>query len=75
MRGREALEFRAMAAHSPPRPYRSARAEAAPASREALGRDLLRAFEAYFAAEQANLDALGAAADRRPEFSRSTRRC
>ncbi|MFA7250177.1 MAG: hypothetical protein WC273_11160 [Dehalococcoidia bacterium] len=41
---------------------------AVPVPPGALGRDLLRAFEAYFAAEQANLESLGRASEREPEF-------
>lgn len=36
--------------------------------RPALGEDLLRAFDTYFANEQANLEALGTSADEHPEF-------
>lgn len=65
----EGLEFRAMAADSTPRtPLRPATAERRPAARLALGGDSLRAFDTYFAAEQANLDRLEAAATARPEF-------
>ncbi|MGE3857001.1 MAG: hypothetical protein AB7G21_08610 [Dehalococcoidia bacterium] len=38
-------------------------------ARPALGGDLLRAFETYFADEQANLEALRHAAERQPEFA------
>lgn len=57
------------AAFDPRPPVRAARAGGLPAPRDPLGRDALQAFEAYFAAEQANLEALGQSVDEDPEVA------